>query len=393
MDIRPQEASTPRAKRPRGTGCIYRQRYSRFWWIQYYRNGVPYRESTHSTDSRKARQFMQQRLSEIAGGNFCGPAAERIKVAELADDLLRDYRINGRRSLDLTGKRWEKHLKPFFGALRAVQVTTDFINRYIEGRLKEGAQNATINRELAALRRMFNLAYRSTPRKVHQVPTFPHLKENAPRSGFVDDAQYLLLCCNCKEPWLRALLAVAYSFGFRKAELLNMRLRQVDLLNHTITLDPGTTKNEQGRVVKMTPSAEVYRLLCGCVRGKQPDSYVFTRPGGTPIRDFRDAWRKLCNAAGLAGLLFHDLRRSAVRNMIRSGVPERVAMMISGHKTRTVFDRYNIVSEADLADAARKIEQGRTSVAQSPVTTREFRHSDRHSESDEPLPGEQHRLV
>jgi integrase len=166
------------------------------------------------------------------------------------------------------------------------------------------------------------------------------------------------------------MLAVAYSFGFRKGELLQMRTQQVDLLNRTITLDPGTTKNGEGRTIKMTQ--EVYELLLECVRGKGPDDLLFTRKNGKPVLDFRGAWYSLCQKSGLGrlikteegkekweGLIFHDLRRSAVRNMVRRGIPERVSMTISGHKTRAVFDRYNIVSESDLIDAARRIEEGR----------------------------------
>jgi integrase len=251
-------------------------------------------------------------------------------------------------------------------------------------RIRSGtaSQNATINRELAALKRMFNLAYRSSPRKVYQVPVFPRLKENPPRKGFVEGQQYKQLCDNSKELWLRGMLALGYNLGFRKAELLNMRLRQVDLLNRTLTLDPGTTKNDEGRTVKMT--LETYQLLRECVRGKGPDDFVFTRADGLPVRDFRGAWAKLCKAAGLNGLLFHDLRRSAVRNMVRCGVPERIAMMISGHKTRSVFDRYNIVSEADLTEAARRIDQGHSTG---------FGHSFGHSEQIEELGKEEQRLV
>jgi Phage integrase family len=163
----------------------------------------------------------------------------------------------------------------------------------------------------------------------------------------------------------------------------------LDPLDRKITLNPGTTKNKEGRAVHMTQ--EVFELLYECVRGKNPEDVVFTRENKQPVRDFRDAWYSMCIGAGVGhlvcpscpqsvdgkfkcaqcgsewkrdqlrydGLIFHDLRRSAVRNLVRSGVPERVAMAISGHKTRAVFDRYNIVSETDISEATQKLERRR----------------------------------
>src|SRR5581483_3724428 len=149
----------------------------------------------------------------------------------------------------------------------------------------------------------------------------------------------------------------AYNFGFRKSELLHLRVNQIDLFGRTIRLNPGQTKNDDGRVVPMT--SDVYTLLAACICGKNPEDYVFTRENNKPILDFRERWNKLIATAGFPALLLHDLRRSAVRNMVRRGIPERVAMAISGHKTRAVFDRYNIVSESDLMEAAKKIEAGK----------------------------------
>lgn len=196
------------------------------------------------------------------------------------------------------------------------------------------------------------------PGKYSAVPCFPRLKESAPRQGFVEETDYAKLAANARALWLRAMLATAYTFGFRKSELLEMKVSQIDLVARTIRLNPGETKNGEGRTVKMT--ADVFTLLVACVSGKRPTDYVFTHRDGSPILDFRGAWEALTKTAERPGLLFHDLRRSAVRNMVRRGIPEVVAMRISGHKTREVFNRYNIVSESDLADAALKIEAGKT---------------------------------
>lgn len=184
-------------------------------------------------------------------------------------------------------------------------------------------------------------------------------EEAPPRKGFVEQPQYDKLAANAGALWLRTLLATAYAFGFRRSELLGMKVAQVNLLDNSITLYRGETKSGEPRLVKMTQDVAV--LLQACIQGKGPEARVFTRKGEA-IVDIRDAWEAVCAKAGLPGLLLHDLRRSAVRNMVRRGIPERVAMAISGHKTRSVFDRYNIVSEDDLTEAARKIEAGQKQV-------------------------------
>ena len=178
--------------------------------------------------------------------------------------------------------------------------------------------------------------------------------------------------CGKEGLWLRALLTVAYSFGFRSGELLSMRVRQIDLLARTIRLEVGSTKNDEGRITPMTD--EVFELLAACVSGKQPDDFVFTREVFTRkdgrrvqrrVQSFRKRWKKVCLEAGVPDLIFHDLRRSGVRNLRRLGVQESVVMKISGHKTRSVFERYNIIDEADLTEAARKLNEKQNALGQS----------------------------
>jgi integrase len=345
-------------KRPRGTGSVFQMKGGKTLWIKYHRNGKPIRESARTTKVKDAEKLLRARLAAISTGTYVGLKLEKVCICELADDLIREYRINGRKSIDDLQARWELHLKPFFGVLRAVEVTSQLVARYIDARQQEGAENATINRELAALKRMFNLARQSTPPKVNTVPYIAMLRENNIRTGFLESRQHDSLAAETGKIglWLRAMFEVGYTYGWRHEELLALRVCQVNLSAGTIRLEPGTTKNDQGREVSMTPP--VRALLTLCVHGKTSDDYVFTREDGKPVRDFRGAWANACAAAKVPSLLFHDLRRTAARNLRRAGVAEGVIMKIGGWKTRSVFERYAIVSQSDIRDAMAKLEAG-----------------------------------
>jgi integrase len=369
-------------RRTNGSGCVYKRPDSPVWWLKYSRRGKSFRESSHETDQRKAEKMLRKRLGELEAGTFAGPQVERIKVQELAEDFIRDYRINGRKSLDDVQARWTLHLEPFFGYMRAADVTSQQIAQYVDSRQQEGASNATVNRELAALKRMFRLGVQATPPKVMRMPSFPHMKENNVRKGFLEDEQFRALVTDA-ELWFRALVECGRTYGWRVSELIGMRVEQVDLVQKVIRLEPGTTKNNDGREVFMTDT--VRALLSLCVQGKAPDAQVFTRPNGSPVRDFRVTWERACTRIGVgetlcadcsepmdsgkacpkcksqrsaySGLIFHDLRRTAARNLRRAGIPETVIMKIGGWRTRSVFERYAIVSRTDIADAMRKLQQ------------------------------------
>jgi integrase len=211
---------------------------------------------------------------------------------------------------------------------------------------------------LAALKRMFSLARQSTPPKVNAVPYIAMLREDNIRTGFLESKQHDSLAGETGKIglWMRAMFETGYTYGWRHEELLALLVRQINLSAGTIRLEPGTTKNDQGREVSMTLPVRV--LLTQCVNGKGPDDYVFTREDGKAVRDFRGSWAKACDAAKVPGLLFHDLRRTAARNLRRAGVAEGVIMKIGGWKTRSVFERYAIVSQSDIRDAMAELEAG-----------------------------------
>jgi integrase len=287
-------------------------------------------------------------------------AAQRTAINELLDDLLTDYRINGK-DYDWAERKVRLRVRPFFGSIQARKLTTSMVQQFIEKRQKEEAANATINRELAILKRALNLGRRHTPPKISRLPHIPMLEENNVRKGFFEHDEYLRMRQALPED-VRPLLVFAYHTGCRKGEILSLRWDQVDLSERLVRLHPGTTKNDEPRVIPV--AGEVHEMLEAQKRTRDAEfphcEFVFSRDG-RPIRNFRKSWDQACiqarlvNSSGAASRMFHDLRRTGVRNLIRAGVPEKTAMAISGHKTRSVFDRYNIVSEGDLKDAAAKL--------------------------------------
>ena len=149
------------------------------------------------------------------------------------------------------------------------------------------------------------------------------------------------------------VLDFGFFSGWRRGEIIRIEWGDVDRGAGEIRLRPELSKNKDGRVLSLSePLRDLIQRrwqarALGC-------PFVF-HVNGRPVGDWRKRWKRACEASGLPGKLFHDLRRTAVRNLVRAGVPERVAMAITGHKTRSVFDRYNIVSQGDLKEAGDRL--------------------------------------
>jgi integrase len=286
-----------------------------------------------------------------------GPV-ELVHIEDLFPLVRQDYQLNERRSIGKLDYNITR-LKGELGHYRIGQFSTADILRYVDRRKHEGAANGTVNRELAVLKRAFVLAIRTAGLSRDEAPVIPTLKEAAPRAGFFEPEQFQAVLRRLR-PEVQPIARFAYELGWRLREIITLEWRQVNLVDGSVRLDPGSTKNGEGRVAYC--SAEllaVLRAQHAATRELEREKgiiipWVFHRKGNRILR-FLASWQTACWLAGVPGMLFHDLRRTAVRNMVRAGVPERVAMQISGHRSRSVFERYNIVSEGDLQNAAAKI--------------------------------------
>ncbi len=384
-----------------------RQRGS-IWWLRYYRNGVRHEESSHSERKGVAVDLLRIREGDISKGLPVSARIGRLKFREAADDMLADYRTNGKRSTDEVERRIRLHLEPWFSGRRMTSITTSDVRAYVakrqtdtsivrkayERRGKDGStivvpeqvrtiervSNGEINRELTILKRIFSLATQAG--KLLHKPHIPLLREDNARAGFFEPEQYESVMTHLPAA-LRPVVEFSYITGWRLAsEVLPLEWRQVDFRGGEVRLDPGTTKNREARVFPMTDDlrtlletqhAEHKQLkLAGKI-----EPWVFFRmvakgrrgpKAPAPIKTLTKAWETACLKAGCPGRIPHDLRRTAIRNMVRRGVPERVAMQLSGHKTRSVFERYNIVSEGDLKTAAAQL-SGLTGTRKGQATT------------------------
>jgi integrase len=363
----------------RGQGRLFQR--GGVWWIAYYHRGREIRESAKTTSEQKAARLLRERLRTAGTQEFIGPAAQRVTFDDLAALYLTDYRLNGRRSLRDATRNVEM-LREAFGMDRALDITADRIAAYTARRLEASLKPASINRELAALRRMFTLAIRAS-----KLATRPHialLAEDNAREGFLDPADFAVLRASLPH-WLADAATFAYLTGWRRSEVATLTWADVDLRGGTIRLRAAHSKNKRPRIVKLT--GELLALVERRAARRLLDCPLVFHHDGRPLRDFRTLWASSCSAAGVAGVLFHDLRRSAVRNMVRAGVPERVAMAVSGHRTRSVFDRYNIVSEDDLTAAAVQTLAYVKAKRETPATVtclkvaREARASDEHGQN------------
>lgn len=378
-----------------GKGRLFQR--GRVWWVQYYAHGQMVRESSRSDKKAVAEKLLMRRLVQSEDGT--APVKQRpISYEEMRQRLVTQRLIDHPRLSKALSEAGLKNLDAFFAKLKSSVITEDKIQEFIVARQATGASSATINRALAALRQMFRLS----AKQIKAPPDFDRimLKEPPARKGFLTREEYLRLLAMLPD-YVRPIFTFGYCTGMRLGELQKLTWRHIDLKDGMIRLESEDTKNDEARAIPYRQVPELAGIVDQLWRQATDKSgLVFTRAKGRPLGSFRKAWIRACIksllgrmlwecptchrktevakqewpperpktepplcACGVTcrwkyrGLIFHDLRRTAIRNLRRSGVPESVAMKISGHKTREVFERYNIVDNADTTQAMEKLEQ------------------------------------
>ena len=383
------QLNRPRRRR-NGDGTVFLQ--GRLWWFAYRVDGKRKSESSKSTRRKDAERLLRDRLSRIHTALPVIAKVEQFRFEDAARAMKEDFENSGKKSGAVVERRIRLHLQPYFGGRRLVSITPDVVRSYVTKRradsivvrkarverLPDGTErrtpeqrkpvsNGEINRELQILKRIFSIAVKDG--KLATKPHIAMLREDNVRTGFFEPHEYTAVLRHLPAD-IRPVITFAYVTGCRIAsEVLPLEWRQVDFEAGEVRLDAGTTKNGEGRVFPFT--AELRRILetqkaahDALKKAGHIAPWVFFRMladgrGGVlrpqPIRAFTVAWRNACRAAGCPGRIPHDLRRTAVRNLVRAGVPERVAMRLTGHKTPSVFARYDITSPSDLREAANKL--------------------------------------
>jgi integrase len=332
----------------RGIGRVFKR--SSVWWVAYYHRGKEYRESSGSESEATARRLLKKRLGEISAGRFIGPNEDRLTFEELVEGLVNDYQVNSRRSLS-TAMNHVRHLRGFFGLDRAIDITPDRVKAYQVYRLKEGASHATGNREVAGLGRMLSLAVNAG--KLSRKPRFQLLDGERVRQGFLEHGDFLALLSNLPD-YLKPVVEFLYLSGWRKGEALKLEWRDVDLQGRVVRLRMENSKNKESRILPLT--ARLWEIIQERISERRLDCLYVFHLSGQRIGDFRKAWKTACKKSGLERIIPHDLRRCAARNLSRAGIPESVAMEITGHKTRSMYRRYRIVDERDLREATERLQ-------------------------------------
>jgi site-specific recombinase XerD len=339
-------------RRRKGEGSVYRKASSPFWILQFVHQGRAYIESSETEDEHKAYGKLEELKARVRSGVAGTPETRQVRVNDLFQLVKEDWHRMGRASIENAVQRWERNLAPFFGPVRAQDVSNDLVLRYVRKREAEGVEGSTIGRELNILRRCFKLGMRGNPPKIRTMPYFPSFADKK-REGFMDGGFHDAFAEACRTvrrggAWLEGVFEVAYTYGWRHGEVVKLVVSQVRFTGAQeglIRLPGDKSKNREARDVPFHRAwcPRLVEILRAAAHGKQPEDRLFTRGkgGDMEVKRFDKLWRVVTAAAGMKQrLLVHDLRRTATRNMLEAGMTKEDIKVICGWKTDSMFNRY-----------------------------------------------------
>ena len=370
-------------RRAEDRGTLIRMKGSPYWYADFVdADGVRHRQSTKQAEEAKAQKVLGRLLAEVDSHAFRAPAAQRLTVAQLLASVVPDLEARGKRSAKRARQGIAAITKTTLAGRKAARVTTDTLTRYVLERRDMGAADATVKYELALVRRAFRLAVRD--RRLSSAPEIPSLSVHNARNVLIDRAAFERIRTamgqvRTSPEMLYDLVTIGYYLGWRLNETLGLTWDRIDVRQGTIRLLDGTdaaltthtTKNDEGRVLRFDTMPELAEALqrrrayteAMEVANGARIAFVFHR-NGKRVRDVKEAWETALEKAGFPKVKdargrtwnayrWHDFRRTTATTLIEAGVPEEVAMKVTGHRTREVFRRYRIVGTTALAEAGR----------------------------------------
>lgn len=323
------------------------------YWIEYRDADGARRRERIGTSKSLAETTLRKRLVARAEGRLLDKKKEdRIRFDHLAEWFLALPEIKRKSSFDRDKRSMDK-LKDFFKTILASQITTAAVSEYQAHRLTEKSYRgtdtapATVNRELACLKTLFNKAVRDGKLEKTPMRGVKLLVENNERDRVlsIEEWEQYKACCPA---WYLPIAVTAYRSAMRQGEILNLTIPRVNMEDGFIRLKPEDCKSGYGRSIPLHP--ELSAILRNALRIRHLNSQlVFHRDGQsiTP-HHVRVAHETVCKAAGIDGFVFHDFRHTCINNWRKEGHDYFKIMAVSGHKTISVFKRYNMVDEAEL---------------------------------------------
>ena len=349
----------------RGDGRTFKR--GETWWVAFYVDGREQRESAKTKDEATAEKYLRRKLKEVHAHEldpakpFLSQRDRKRTVSNLLDALKADFEIRGK--WNPQARTNVQHARSAFGNIRATALISEQVDEYIRRRLSGGAAKASINRVTQLLKQAYGLAELPAP-KIRRLDEADNV-----RRGFFTELEVRRVMANLPDE-LADFTLFAWLTGMRKGEIASLRWEDVD--GDCIRLRAEDAKNGTARLIPL--EGELVDLIERRntarpfkAKGVAMMSALIFHRAGEPIREFRKSWATACRLSGVRRL-FHDLRRSACRNMVAAGVAQVTAMQLSGHKTDSMFRRYAIVAENDMRAALRMTQSHLANARENVVT-------------------------